>query len=70
MMQGTMMKLDQDQADGRCLAVTAGSGSSAAELINGIALRANIPAINAAIGAAPSGQRAERVASWPRRCGR
>lgn len=34
----------------------------AAELVNAIALRANLPAINAAIGTAPTGQRAERVA--------
>ena len=57
-----MMKSDQSEANGSYLAVTAGSGNSAAELVNGIALCANIPAINAAIGAAPSGQRAERVA--------
>lgn len=56
------MKLNQSEVDGRFLAVAAGSGSPVAELVNGIALRANIPAINAAIGAAPTGQRAERLA--------
>jgi methyl-accepting chemotaxis protein len=61
-MKGTMMKLVQSESDESCLAVAVGSGSSAAELVNGIALRANLPAINAAIGTAPSGELTERVA--------
>jgi methyl-accepting chemotaxis protein len=68
-MQGTMMKLVQGESDASYPLVAVGSGSSAAELVNGIALRANLPAINAAIGAAPPVELTERVAvvAWAMR---
>jgi hypothetical protein len=63
MKAGTAMKSCPSNAvEASGLFFGAGTATPAAELVNAIALRANIPAINAAIGAAPAGEAARSIA--------